>query len=102
MMRTLFVFILFVCITIGLWIRDAFMTSRATSSSTAKLETCDDDTQASLLVSQLEASGINSTVAVSADSKIQAESPDRVDVIVSLQDFDKAKTIMEKWKQDVE
>lgn len=78
------------------------MTSRATSSSTAKLETCDDDTQASLLVSQLEASGINSTVAISADSKIQAESPGRVDVIVSLQDFDKAKTIMEKWKQDVE
>ncbi len=75
------------------------MTSRDTSSSTAKLETCDNNTQASLLVSQLKESGINSTVAVSDDSKIQ---DDRVDVVVSVQDFDKAKTILKKWKQDAE
>lgn len=63
-----------------------------------KLETFNDNYQASILVARLEEHNIKATAVGGFVSGFQAESPGYVDVVVVQSDFDRAKSLYDSWK----
>ena len=63
-----------------------------------KLETFNDDFQASLLVTRLEENGIKATSVGGFVSGFQAESPGYVDVVVMQSEFERAKSLFDSWQ----
>ena len=67
-----------------------------------KLETFNDNYQASVLVSRLEEHNIKAIAVGGFVSGFQAESPGYVDVVVIQSDFERAKSLYDQWQSDDE
>ena len=65
-----------------------------------KLETFNDNYQASVLVSQLKEHNINAMAVGGFVSGFQAESPGYVDVVVVQSDFERAKSLYDQWQSE--
>lgn len=85
---------------IGRWmVVSAIAAEKNDPSSPRKLETFNDNLQASVLVGMLEEAGINATAVGGFVSGFQAESPGYVDVVVAASDFTRAQTLVNRWKR---
>ncbi|MFK7767636.1 MAG: DUF2007 domain-containing protein [Mariniblastus sp.] len=103
-MPTVSIFVLLLGISFAIlaysFVRDTFKKLPEDSSRPVKLETFNDNIQASLLVAWLEEYGVASTAVGSFVSGFQAESPGYVDVVVSEKDLIEAQDLLEEWRKD--
>lgn len=82
---------------IGTWLVRGVQSAGADDpTSPMKLETFNDNYQASALVAQLKERGIHATAVGGYVSGFQAESPGYVDVVVPQAEFDSSKLLMEQ------
>ena len=88
---------------IGSWlVRGVKNASEDDPTSPMKLETFNDDYQASVLVARLEKHGIHATSVGGYTSGFQAESPGYVDVVVPQMELEQAKQLLQQWQSEIE
>ncbi len=86
---------------LGRWLVAGVRLTENDPTRPMKLETFNDDYQASILVTRLEEHGIKATSVGGFVSGFQAESPGYVDVVVLQSEFERAKSLYENWKTEV-
>lgn len=87
---------------IGRWLAAGVRMTQNDPTRPMKLETFNDNFQASVLVTRLEEVGIKATAVGGFVSGFQAESPGYVDVVVAQSEFQQAKSLYESWKLEPE
>jgi len=85
---------------IGRWLAAGVKMTQDDPTRPMKLETFNDNFQASVLVTRLEEAGIKATAVGGFVSGFQAESPGYVDVVVVQSEFERAKSLYENWKNE--
>ena len=85
---------------VGRWLVAGVQMAQDDPTRPMKVETFNDNYQASLLVSRLEDSGIKATAVGGFVSGFQAESPGYVDVVVPQSELARAKSLYEQWKTE--
>jgi len=100
-------FILMVAMSFGLtligkWLVAGVKLTENDPTRPKKLETFNDNFQASVLVSRLQENDIKATAVGGFVSGFQAESPGYVDVVVIQSDFDRAKALYDQWQAEAE
>ena len=92
-----------VCFMLAKWIAiNAKIAAENDPTSPRKLETFNDNLQASILVSRLDENGIHATAVGGFTSGFQAESPGYVDVVVRRADYDDAKKLLDSWRSELD
>ena len=89
-------------IVICLWLMAGVKMTENDPARPIKLETFNDNYQASVLVSQLEEHNIKAFAVGGFVSGFQAESPGYVDVVVAQSDFELAKSLYDQWQAEDE
>ena len=87
---------------IGKWLVAGVKMTENDPTRPKKLETFNDNYQASVLVSRLQENGIKATAVGGFVSGFQAESPGYVDVVVVQSDFERAKELYDLWQSEKE
>ena len=87
---------------IGVWLVAGVKMTENDPTRPKKLETFNDNYQASVLVSRLEEHDIKALAVGGFVSGFQAESPGYVDVVVVQSDFERAKSLYDQWQADDE
>ena len=83
---------------LGRWLVAGVRLTENDPTRPMKLETFNDNYQASLLVARLEEAGIKATAVGGFVSGFQAESPGYVDVVVAQSEFENAKSLFDSWQ----
>ena len=83
---------------IGRWLAAGVKMTQDDPTRPMKLETFNDNFQASVLVTRLEEAGIKATAVGGFVSGFQAESPGYVDVVVAQSEFENAKSLFDSWQ----
>ena len=88
-------------VVLGNWLVQGVQSAAANDpTSPMKLETFNDNFQASALVARLEEHGVHATAVGGYVSGFQAESPGYVDVVVPQVEFENAKSLIEQWERE--
>ena len=85
---------------IGFWLAAGVKMTENDPTRPEKLETFNDNYQASVLVSRLKEHDIKAIAVGGFVSGFQAESPGYVDVVVAQSDFERAKLLYDQWQSD--
>lgn len=85
---------------LGRWLVAGVKMTQDDPSRPMKLETFNDNYQASVLVTMLEDNGVKANAVGGFVSGFQAESPGYVDVVVAQSEFARAKSLYESWKTE--
>lgn len=89
-------------VLVGQWLVAGVKMTQDDPTRPMKIETFNDNYQASILVARFEQNEIKATAVGGFVSGFQAESPGYVDVVVAQSDFDRATSLYDDWKTESE